>query len=122
MRCSIQSAGALGNEIGRTLDVHRDLVEQLVDGDAVRASNIPVRLFQLAVQIDCRRQMLVQQLDRLWPGRLGQTVACKLHARFSMEEAEGLPIHCRSYARRSDANRIRGAGLRISARPAAMIQ
>ena len=60
-----EARGALGDQIGIALRLAGDLVEQLVDGDEGGPSHVPVRLLQLAVQIDRRRQVPVQELDRL---------------------------------------------------------
>jgi hypothetical protein len=42
-----------------------------------------MRLFQLGMQIDRRRQMLVQQFDGLGPDILGQRIVCRLHVLIS---------------------------------------
>jgi hypothetical protein len=51
-----------GNRVRIVLHRLRDLVEELMDGDESRPTDIPMGLFNLCVQIDCRRQMPVQQL------------------------------------------------------------
>ena len=63
--------GALGDQVGIALRLAGDLVEQLVDGDEGGSAHIPVRLLQLAMKIDRRRQVLVQEFDGLSANVLG---------------------------------------------------
>ncbi len=71
-------AGTLSQLVGVDLDGLRHLVEQFVHGDEGRPTHIPMRLFDLTVQIDGGRQTLVQQFDGLLAGGFAQRVVCCL--------------------------------------------
>src|SRR5271165_953054 len=60
-----KARGALGEQIGIALRLSRDLVEQLVHGDESWSPHVPVRLFELTMQINRRRQVPVQQFASL---------------------------------------------------------
>ena len=60
-----EAGGALGDQVGVAVRLAGDLVEHLMDADEGRSPHVPVRLLQLAVQIDRRSQMPVQKLDGL---------------------------------------------------------
>jgi hypothetical protein len=82
--CSGPCEWPLGNlRCDPSFDFHRDPVEQFVDRDESQSAHIPVRLFHLGVQINRRRQVLVQKFDGLRPDVLGQCVVSRLHGEIS---------------------------------------
>ena len=65
LRGAAKPAGAFRDNIRIIFDRGGDLVEEFVDRDECGSTNIPMRLFDLSMQINRSREMLVQQFDGL---------------------------------------------------------
>src|SRR6266853_370895 len=65
---------ALREQVHVLLHCFVDLVEQLVQGDEVRALDVPVRLLRLRLEVDRLRQPVVEQIAHLAAHILGQVV------------------------------------------------
>jgi hypothetical protein len=65
---------ALGRQVDVLLDLLVDLVEQLVQGNEVRALHVPVGLLDLRLEIHGVRESRIAQRDHLTPRLLGQVV------------------------------------------------
>jgi hypothetical protein len=59
-----------------------------MEGDEVRALDVPVRLLGLRLEVDAVRQPRVEQLDRLDTSRLRKIVLRLEHGKVSLLKAE----------------------------------
>ena len=84
LRVAGKPAGAVRDNVRVVFDRARDLDEEFVDRDESGSTNISMRPLDLRVQVNRRRQMLVQQIDGLTANVLGQCVVRGLHGAFSL--------------------------------------
>jgi len=75
----LPSVAARCDRVRVALDYICDLVEEFMDRDESRPTDIPVRLLDLGVQIDGRGQMPVQQLGGFETDVLGKRIGRTVH-------------------------------------------
>ena len=62
-RCAAQGGRPLGDRINVVRQLRGKLIEQLVQREEMRAFDVPMSLFRLAVEVKRVGQMLVEQRD-----------------------------------------------------------
>src|ERR1700719_3463813 len=94
-------AAQAGDALGDLVDLFQhcigNLVEQLVQGDEVRTLYVPMRLFDLALQIDGISQAIIQNDDDIAADLFRQIDLSLVHERpFQIDET--LPLFCTALA------------------------